>query len=77
MHVQMKTVRNFRFVECNLCRKLLLNTTQLAKPYEYFEKKERMYAEYMQIRRSSQFIEFVFRDTGLSGNQKMMIVRLL
>lgn len=31
----------------------------------------------MQIRRWSQFIEFVFRDTGLSGsNQKMMIVLL-
>lgn len=31
----------------------------------------------MQIRRWSQFIEFVFRNTGLSGNQKKMIVRLL
>lgn len=81
MHLQMKTVTNFRFVDCML--KITAEYDSASKTDDFkqqnitsISRKKREWLQ-MQIRRWSQFIEFVFRDTGLSGsNQKIMIVLL-
>lgn len=79
MHVQMKTVTNFRSVDCMLKITAEYNSTSKTDDFKQqnitsISRKKR---EWLQMQISwSQFIEFVFRDPGLSGNQKMMIVLL-
>lgn len=80
MHVQMKTVTNFRSVDCMLKITAEYNSTSKTDDFKQqnitsISRKKREWLQ-MQIRRWSQFIEFVFRDPGLSGSQKMMIVLL-
>lgn len=80
MHVQMKTVTNFRFVDCML--KITAEYDSASETDDFkqqnitsISRKKREWLQ-MQIRRWSQFIEFVFRDPSLSRSQKMMIVLL-
>ena len=80
MHVQMKMVTNFRSVECMLKITAEYNSTSKTDDFKQqnitsiSREKERM------ITNADKTLITVhricFRDTGLSGSQKMMIVLL-